>query len=291
MVSTARALALPSIPSRADGGLSAYISEVQKFPMLSADDEYMLGKRFQETGDREAAGKLITSHLRLVVKVAFGYRGYGLPIGDLISEGNLGLMQAVKKFDPERGFRLSTYALWWIRAAIQEFVLKSWSLVKIGTTAAQKKLFFGLRKAKAAMNALQETLSPAQRRELADRLNVTEREVDDMNGRLAAPDASLNAPLSIDGEGEWIETLTDDSMSVETRLSQGSEMDSRLVSLEAAMGKLNPREREIFEARRLEEEPKTLEELAGRYGISRERVRQIEAKAYEKIQKWMTKKA
>jgi RNA polymerase sigma-32 factor len=289
-MATSRALALPAI-SRTDGGLSHYISQVQKFPMLSADQEFMLGKRFQETGDRQAVHELITSHLRLVVKVAFGYRGYGLPLGDLIAEGNLGLMQAVKKFDPDRGFRLSTYALWWIRASIQEFVLKSWSLVKIGTTAAQKKLFFGLRKAKAAMHAMEADLTPAQVHEIADRLNVTEREVVEMNGRMAGGDASLNTPMTLDGEAEWIETLVDSHSSVEQDMSQTGEYDDRMGMLRAAMGKLNPREREIFTERRLTEEPKTLEELAARHNISRERVRQIEAKAYEKVQLAMTKVA
>lgn len=286
MVSHARAIALPAI-SHADGGLSHYITEIQRFPMLTAEEEYMFGKRFQETGDRVAAHQLITSHLRLVVKVAFGYKGYGLPLGDLIAEGNLGLMQAVKKFDPERGFRLSTYALWWIRAAIQEFVLKSWSLVKIGTTAAQKKLFFGLRKAKAAMHAMQQDLSPAQVKEISDRLNVTEREVLEMNGRMSGPDASLNAPMTLDGDAEWIDSLADSHSSVEQNLSEDGEHDSRMGMLQSAMDQLNPREREIFTARRLAEEPKTLEELAARHNISRERVRQIEAKAYEKVEKLM----
>lgn len=281
--------ALPALVSSSESGLSRYMQEIQRFPMLTADEEYMLGKRFQESGDRGAAHQLITSHLRLVAKVAFGYRGYGLPVNDIIAEGNLGLMQAVKKFDPDKGFRLATYAMWWIKASIQEFVLRSWSLVKMGTTAAQKKLFFGLKKAKAAMRAMQDgDLTPEQVNEIADRLNVTEREVVEMNGRLSGHDASLNAPLAIDGDMEWQDTLVDNNaMSIEGELVRGDEQDQRMTMLHSAMAKLKERERDIFMARRLSDEPKTLEELAADYGISRERVRQIEAKAYEKIEKLM----
>ncbi|HCM83717.1 MAG TPA: RNA polymerase sigma factor RpoH [Alphaproteobacteria bacterium] len=279
--------AMPALISSTETSLSRYLQDIQRFPMLTADEEYMLGRRVQEDGDREAAHQLITSHLRLVAKVAFGYRGYGLPVADLIAEGNIGLMQAVKKFDPERGFRLATYAMWWIKASIQEFVLRSWSLVKMGTTAAQKKLFFGLKKAKAAMNAMQDgDLTPEQVNEIADRLNVHAHEVIEMNGRLSAHDASLNAPLAIDGDMEWQDVLTDDNaIGAENNLMRSDEQDHRAARLYAAMDKLKAREREIFTARRLAENPKTLEELAADYGISRERVRQIEAKAYEKIEK------
>lgn len=281
--------ALPALISSSENSLSRYMQEIQRFPMLTADEEYMLGKRFQETGDRQAAHQLITSHLRLVAKVAFGYRGYGLPVNDIIAEGNLGLMQAVKKFDPDKGFRLATYAMWWIKASIQEFVLRSWSLVKMGTTAAQKKLFFGLKKAKAAMRAMQDgDLTPEQVAEIADRLNVQEHEVIEMNGRLSGHDASLNAPLAIDGDMEWMDTLVDDNaVSIEGSLMRSDEQDHRLSQLHDAMTKLKDRERDIFIARRLADEPKTLEELAAEYGISRERVRQIEAKAFEKIEKLM----
>jgi RNA polymerase sigma-32 factor len=278
--------ALPALRSNTDNSLALYLQDIQRFPMLTADEEYMLGKRLQESGDRGAAHQLITSHLRLVAKVAFGYKGYGLPISDIIAEGNIGLMQAVKKFDPDRGFRLATYAMWWIRAAIQEYVLKSWSLVKMGTTAAQKKLFFGLRKAKSAMRALQDgDLTPAQVTEVADRLNVTEREVIEMNGRLSTHDASLNTPLAIDGDMEWQDILVDhNAVSIEGSMAHEDEQDQRLVKLYSAMNKLKPREREILTARRLAEDPKTLEELAAIYGVSRERIRQIEAKAYEKVE-------
>jgi len=280
-----RPLALPAIRSGSDASLSQYLADIQRFPMLSADEEYMFARRLVDTGDRAAAHSLITSHLRLVAKVAFGYRGYGLPVGDLIAEGNIGLMQAVKKFDPERGFRLSTYAMWWIKAAIQEFVLRSWSLVKIGTTAAQKKLFFGLKKVKAAIRALQDNLTPAQADEIADRLNVTSREVMDMDQRIGSHDSSLNAMMTLDGEAEWIETIADPHASAEQNVIAHDEMDSRMTMLQNAMAKLSPREQTIFTARRLQDEPTTLEELAGKFAISRERVRQIEAKAYEKVEK------
>lgn len=289
MTATARTYALPAIRANSETSLAQYLAEIQRFPMLSADEEFMLGKRFQDTGDRQAAHQLITSHLRLVAKVAFGYRGYGLPLGDLISEGNLGLMQAVKKFDPDRGFRLSTYAVWWIKAAIQEFVLKSWSLVKIGTTAAQKKLFFGLKKAKAALRAIQDgDLSPEQADNIADRLNVSVREVMEMNGRLSSHDASLNAPVTLDGDASWIDNIVDENASAEKNLLREDEHDQRMGLLYSAMDKLSPREREIISARRLAEEPVTLESLAARFGVSRERIRQIEGKAYEKLEKLVT---
>jgi len=280
-----RSLALPAIHANSESSLTQYLAQIQRFPMLSADEEYMLARRLVDTGDRAAAHSLITSHLRLVAKVAFGYRGYGLAVGDLIAEGNIGLMTAVRKFDPERGFRLSTYAIWWIKAAIQEFVLRSWSLVKIGTTAAQKKLFFGLKKVKATIRALQENLSPAQADEIAARMNVTAREVMDMDARIGSHDTSLNTPMTLDGEAEWIETIVDEHASAEQNLLREDEQDSRMVMLNNAMGQLSPREREIFTARRLQDTPTTLEELAGRFAVSRERVRQIEAKAYEKVEK------
>jgi RNA polymerase sigma-32 factor len=282
-----KALALPIIRAGSEASLAQYLSEIQRFPMLSADEEYMLARRLIDTGDRAAAHSLITSHLRLVAKVAFGYRGYGLPVGDLIAEGNIGLMQAVKKFDPERGFRLSTYAMWWIKASIQEFVLRSWSLVKIGTTAAQKKLFFGLKKVKAAIRAMNDSLTPTQADEIAERLNVSAREVMDMDARIGSHDTSLNAPLTLDGEAEWIETIADPHASAEQNVIAHDEMDSRMAMLNSAMEKLSPREKTIFMARRLQDEPTTLEDLAQQFGISRERVRQIEAKAYEKVEKEM----
>lgn len=284
-----KTLALPAIRANSEASLSQYLADIQRFPMLSATEEYMLARRLADTGDRAAAHQLITSHLRLVAKVAFSYRGYGLPVSDLIAEGNIGLMQAVKKFDPERGFRLSTYAMWWIKAAIQEFVLRSWSLVKIGTTAAQKKLFFGLKKVKAAIRALNETLSPAQAEEIAERLNVTSREVMEMDARIGSHDTSLNAPLILDGEAEWIETIADPHASAEQTVIAHDEMDSRITMLHSAMEKLSPREKTIFTARRLQDEPTTLEELAQQFGVSRERVRQIEAKAYEKVEKEIRK--
>jgi RNA polymerase sigma-32 factor len=254
--------------------------------MLEADEEYMLAKRWTEDGDIESAHKLVTSHLRLVAKIAMGYRGYGLPLSELISEGNVGMMQAVKRFDPERGFRLATYAMWWIRASIQEYVLHSWSLVKMGTTAAQKKLFFNLRKLKGQMQAIDEgDLQPEQVAKIAETLAVSEGDVIDMNRRLAAPDHSLNAPLRIDGDGEWQDWLVDETESQETMLAESEELGKRRKLLEAAMETLNERERHILQERRLQDRPTTLEELSQQYGISRERVRQIEVRAFEKLQK------
>src|ERR1700677_1510866 len=249
-----------------EGGLSRYLTEIRKFPMLTRDEEFMLAKRWREHEDPEAAHRLVTSHLRLVAKIAMGYRGYGLPIGEVISEGNGGLMQAVKKFEPDRGFRLATYAMWWIRAAIQEYILRSWSLVKMGTTAAQKKLFFNLRKVKGKINALEEgDLRPEQVTEIATKLAVSEEEVVNMNRRLAAPDSSLNAPLRSDSESEWQDWLADDTIDQETRLAESEERGERHELLSTALGKLTERERDIIEARRLRDEPVTLEELSQKY--------------------------
>ncbi|MCT8989005.1 RNA polymerase sigma factor RpoH [Chelativorans sp. SCAU2101] len=276
---------LPSIVS-GEGGLARYLEEIRRFPMLQPEEEYMLAKRYREHGDTEAAHKLVTSHLRLVAKIAMGYRGYGLPIGEVISEGNVGLMQAVKKFEPERGFRLATYAMWWIKAAIQEYILRSWSLVKMGTTANQKRLFFNLRKIKGKIQALDEgDLNPEQVAEIATRLDVSEEEVISMNRRLSG-DASLNAPIrATEGEsGEWQDWLVDERESQEEMLVEQDELEARRRMLEDAMGVLNERERRIFEARRLADEPLTLEELSGEFDISRERVRQIEVRAFEKVQ-------
>lgn len=267
-------------------GLARYLEEIRRFPMLEPDEEYMLAKRWQEHADAEAAEKLITSHLRLVARIAMGYRGYGLPIGEIISEGNVGLMQAVKRFDPDRGFRLATYAMWWIRAAIQEYILRSWSLVKMGTTAAQKKLFFNLRRAKGQIQALEEgDLRPDQVKAIAKRLGVPEEDVISMNRRLAG-DASLNAPVRADlDSGEWQDWLVDDSPDQEEELIERDEMDHRRAFLESALETLNERERRIFEARRLSDEPMTLEDLSAEFGVSRERIRQIEVRAFEKVQK------
>jgi RNA polymerase sigma-32 factor len=268
----------------AEGGLSRYLDEIRRFPLLEPDEEYMLAKRWREHGDTEAAHRLVTSHLRLVAKIAMGYRGYGLPIGEVVSEGNVGLMQAVKRFEPEKGFRLATYAMWWIRAAIQEYILRSWSLVKMGTTANQKKLFFNLRKAKGRISALEEgDLRPEQVKQIATQLGVTEQDVVDMNRRLGG-DASLNAPLREEGEGEWQDWLVDESASQESVLAAEEEGRNRLSALRDALTVLNPRERRIFEARRLAEDPITLEELSTEFGVSRERVRQIEVRAFEKVQ-------
>jgi RNA polymerase sigma-32 factor len=252
--------------------------------MLEPQEEYMLAKSWREHGDRDAAHKLVTSHLRLVAKIAMGYRGYGLPIGEVISEGNVGLMQAVKRFEPEKGFKLATYAMWWIRASIQEYILRSWSLVKMGTTASQKKLFFNLRKAKSRISALEEgDLKPEQVALIATRLGVPEQDVIDMNRRLGG-DASLNAPLREEGEGEWQDWLVDETASQEVNLADREESDVRLHALQQALSVLNARERRIFQARRLADEPVTLEELSGEFGVSRERVRQIEVRAFEKVQ-------
>ena len=272
-----------------DGGLSRYLSEIRRFPMLAKDEEFMLAKRWQEHQDPEAAHRLVTSHLRLVAKIAMGYRGYGLPIGEVISEGNVGLMQAVKKFDPDRGFRLATYAMWWIRASIQEYILRTWSLVKMGTTAAQKKLFFNLRKAKSEISALEEgDLHPDQVHQIATKLGVLDAEVISMNRRLAGPDASLNAPLRSDSESEWQDWLADDNqVSQETQVAESEERTIRMALLEEAMTELTDRERHILTERRLKDDPSTLEELAAQYGVSRERVRQIEVRAFEKLQKAM----
>ncbi|TCT06886.1 RNA polymerase sigma factor RpoH [Aquabacter spiritensis] len=274
------------VPS-AEGGLSRYLEEIRRFPMLEPQEEYMLAKSWREHGDRDAAHRLVTSHLRLVAKIAMGYRGYGLPISEVISEGNVGLMQAVKRFEPEKGFRLATYAMWWIRASIQEYILRSWSLVKMGTTAAQKKLFFNLRKAKSQISALEEgDLRPDQVKQIATKLGVTEQEVVDMNRRLSG-DASLNAPLreDSDGGGEWQDWLVDDQDDQESNLVESEELANRRTALAGALSVLNERERRIFEARRLAEDPVTLEELAAEFGVSRERVRQIEVRAFEKVQK------
>jgi len=269
-----------------DGGLTRYLEEIRRFPMLEPQEEYMLAKRYLEHGDRDAAHKMVTSHLRLVAKIAMGYRGYGLPVGELISEGNVGMMQAVKRFDPERGFRLATYAMWWIKAAIQEYILRSWSLVKMGTTANQKKLFFNLRKAKSKISALEEgDLRPDQVKLIAKRLGVTEQDVVDMNRRLGG-DVSLNAPIREDGDsGEWQDWLVDDVSDQETRLAESEESDNRRKALGDALSVLNDRERRIFEARRLADDPITLEDLAAEFGVSRERVRQIEVRAFEKVQR------
>ena len=276
-----------------EGGLAAYLQKIREFPILSADEEYMLAKRWREHADREAAHKLVTSHLRLVAKIAMGYRGYGLPISEVISEGNVGLMQAVKRFEPDKGFRLATYAMWWIKAAIQEYILRSWSLVKMGTTASQKKLFFNLRKLKGQIKALDEgDLKPEQVKEIAEKLGVPEADVVSMNRRLAG-DASLNAPLRTDGEssGEWQDWLVDEDENQEEKLAEREEHELRMKMLREAMEKLNERERRIFEARRLREPPLTLEELSKEFGVSRERIRQIEVRAFEKVQKAMKEAA
>ena len=279
------AQSLPSV-SAGENGLSRYLEEIRKFPMLEPDEEYMLAKRYQEHADTGAAHKLVTSHLRLVAKIAMGYRGYGLPVGELISEGNVGMMQAVKRFDPERGFRLATYAMWWIRAAIQEYILRSWSLVKMGTTAAQKKLFFNLRRMKAQMSAIDEgDLHPEQVAEISRKLGVSDVEVVNMNRRLAGGDQSLNAPLRQDADGEWQDWLVEDSEDQESRLGEDEELAERRGMLSAALNSLSERERHIIEERRLKDTPATLQDLSAEYGISRERIRQIEVRAFEKLQK------
>jgi RNA polymerase sigma-32 factor len=278
---------LLTVPAEGSG-LSRYLDEIRRFPMLEPEEEYILARRWQEHEDTEAAHKLVTSHLRLVAKIAMGYRGYGLPMNEIISEGNVGLMQAVKRFDPERGFRLATYAMWWIRAAIQEYILHSWSLVKMGTTAGQKKLFFNLRRIKSQMQAIEEgDLDPDTVKAIADQLDVSEQEVIDMNRRLGGPDHSLNALLRADSETEWQDWLVDEEESQESRLIASDELQHRRQLLGEAMSVLNDRERHILSERRLADEPTTLEELSSQYGISRERVRQIEVRAFEKLQKAM----
>ncbi|MCR6632573.1 MAG: RNA polymerase sigma factor RpoH [Magnetospirillum sp.] len=278
----------PALSLAPEGNLSRYLQEIRKFPMLAPEEEYMLAKSYRDHADYAAANKLITSHLRLVAKIAMGYRGYGLPMGELISEGNVGMMQAVKRFDPDRGFRLATYAMWWIRAAIQEYILHSWSLVKMGTTAAQKKLFFNLRKLKGQMQAIEDgDLSPENVRAIAEELDVAEADVVSMNRRLSSPDHSLNAPVRADGEGEWQDWLVDERDDQETELAEREELGRRRKMLTTALRSLNERERHILTQRRLKDNPVTLEDLSQQYGISRERVRQIEVRAFEKLQKSM----
>jgi RNA polymerase sigma-32 factor len=279
----AHSAAMPAL--QAEVGFS-YLEQIRRYPLLEPQQEYMLARSWREHGDREAAHKLVTSHLRLVAKIAMGYRGYGLPISEVVSEGNVGLMQAVKRFEPEKGFRLATYAMWWIKAAIQEYILRSWSLVKMGTTANQKKLFFNLRKAKSKISALEEgDLKPDQVKLIAKRLGVTEQDVVDMNRRLGG-DASLNAPIRDDGEaGEWMDWLVDNSPNQENILAENEQSDNRHQALISALGVLNDREKRIFQARRLADDPVTLEDLAAEFGVSRERVRQIEVRAFEKVQK------
>lgn len=281
------ATTLPTIPAvSSESNLSRYLQEIRRFPMLQPEEEFMLAKAWREHGDSKAAHKLVTSHLRLVAKIAMGYRGYGLPLSELISEGNVGMMQAVKRFEPDRGFRLATYAMWWVRAAIQEYILHSWSLVKIGTTAAQKKLFFNLRRLKGQMQAIDDgDLSPEHVQKIATTLDVSEQEVVDMNRRLASPDHSLNAPLRVDGEGEWQDWLEDERANQEIVLADQEETGKRRKLLATAMKGLNERERDILAERRLRDTPTTLEDLSQKYGISRERVRQIEVRAFEKLQK------
>jgi RNA polymerase sigma-32 factor len=283
---------LPAL--KGEGNLSLYLQEIRKFPLLERNEEYMLAKSWKEHGDLDAAHQLVTSHLRLVAKIAMGYRGYGLPLADLIAEGNVGMMQAVKRFDPERGFRLATYAMWWIRAAIQEYILHSWSLVKIGTTAAQKKLFFNLRRLKGEMKAIEEgDLSAEQVKEISERLEVPEEDVVNMNRRMLGSDQSLNAPVNRDGEGgeEWQDWLVDHAEGADIRLGAAQETEQRHRLLTKAMSGLNPREREIITARRLSEDPATLEDLSQKFGVSRERVRQIEVRAFEKLQKNIKRRA
>ena len=277
-------MSLPILSS--EGSLSLYLQEIKRFPILSANEEYMLAKRYKEHGDTEAAHKLVTSHLRLVAKIAMGYRGYGLPITDLISEGNVGIMQAVKKFDPDKGFRLATYAMWWIRAQIQEYVLHSWSLVKIGTTAAQKKLFFNLKKLKNQLKSIDdENLSPENVREIATKLNVKEAEVLEMENRLFSNDQSLNSPISHEKDYEWQDMIVDDKETQDIKYENQNELDYRKNLFNKAMNILNSREKEIIKSRKLNDKPLKLEELSKKYNISRERVRQIEEKAIEKLQK------
>lgn len=278
---------LPIVPSEGSG-LARYLEEIRKFPMLDPEEEYMLAKRWKEHGDVEAAHRLVTSHLRLVAKIAMGYRGYGLPLSEIISEGNIGLMQAVKRFDPDRGYRLATYAMWWIRAAIQEYILHNWSLVKIGTTSAQKKLFFNLRRLKSRLQELEDgDLSPEAVKQIAETLDVTEQEVIEMNRRLGGPDHSLNTFLREDSDTEWQDWLVDERATAEEAVAEAEEMDFRRRLLEQAIHVLNDRERHILTERRLREPPTTLEELSRQYGVSRERIRQIEVRVFEKLQKEM----
>ena len=281
---------LPTVSGQ--GGLSRYLDEIRKFPMLEPDEEYMLAKRWREHDDRDAAHKLVTSHLRLVGRIAMGYRGYGLPIGEVVSEGNVGLMQAVKRFEPDKGFRLATYAMWWIRASIQEYILRSWSLVKMGTTASQKKLFFNLRKIKGQLKALEDgDLHPDNVKKISTRLGVPEEDVISMNRRLSG-DSSLNAPVRSDSEGgEWMDWLVDDAEDQETTLGKNQELERRRDFLKKAMKGLNEREKRIFTARRLSEDSITLENLSTEFGVSRERIRQIEVRAFEKVQKAVKKAA
>ena len=286
----ARTASLPVL--NGESGLSRYLAEIRKFPMLEPQQEYMLAKRWREHDDRDAAHQLVTSHLRLVARIAMGYRGYGLPIGEVVSEGNVGLMQAVKRFDPEKGFRLATYAMWWIRASIQEYILRSWSLVKMGTTASQKKLFFNLRKIKGQLKAFEDgDLRPDQVKQISTRLGVPEADVISMNRRLAG-DSSLNSPVRADSEsGEWQDWLVDDNIDQETALGESQELEQRRGLLNNALKGLNDREKRIFTARRLEENPLTLEQLSGEFGVSRERIRQIEVRAFDKVQKAVQKAA
>ena len=286
-------MATPRLPTiSGQGGLSRYLQEIRKFPMLEPQEEYMLAKSWREHDDRDAAHKLVTSHLRLVARIAMGYRGYGLPVGEIISEGNVGLMQAVKRFEPEKGFRLATYAMWWIRASIQEYILRSWSLVKMGTTASQKKLFFNLRKIKGQIQALEDgDLKPDQVKYISDRLGVPEDDVVSMNRRLSG-DSSLNSQIRNDSEsGEWMDWLVDDTADQETVYAENEELDERRKLLANAMSALNEREQKIFAARRLADDPQTQEELSGEFGVSRERIRQIEVRAFEKVQKAVRKAA
>lgn len=285
-------MAAPAITMSPEQGLSRYLTEIRKFPMLEKGEEFMLARAWQENEDTESAEKLVTSHLRLVAKIAMGYRGYGLPMAEVISEGNVGLMQAVKKFDPDKGFRLATYAMWWIRASIQEYILRSWSLVKLGTTAAQKKLFFNLRRIKGEINALEEgDLRPEQVEEIATRLGVTHEEVLSMNGRMSGSDASLNTPMGADGDMEWQDWLADDDPGQASEFADRQEFDARMDLLSQAMADLSDREKDILQQRRLSEDPVTLEDLSKVYNVSRERIRQIEVRAFEKVQKAMVKLA
>ena len=282
------ARAVPISATMSGSGVSRYLREIRQFPLLTPEEEFMLAKRWREHDDAEAAHRLVTSHLRLVAKIAMGYRGYGLPVGELISEGNIGLMQAVKRFDPDRGFRLATYAMWWIRASMQEYVLHSWSLVKMGTTAAQKKLFFNLRKLKGEIEAIDEgDLTPEQVEHISTALNVSQNDVVSMNRRMMGPDQSLNAPVREEGGGEWLDWLEDSTQSQETTVLEANELDHRRQLFADSLEVLTDREQHILTERRLKEEPKTLEELSQEYGVSRERIRQIEERAFKKLQKAM----